>query len=129
MIAPFAAPCPSCGAPGARRAANPGLGLGFAVMGAFLIQIAFAVEWYGGVGVMHQVLGWGLLLSAVWGLIQDGRALASGAPTSKFWIETRSRCASCGTTTSYATGQRVTRVLLLATFALFAYLRFAAPSV
>lgn len=129
MIAPFAARCPACGAEGARRAANPGLGIGFAVMGVFLIHIAFAVEWYGGVGLMHQVLGWGLVLSAVWGSIQDGRALAAGAPTSKYWIETRSHCGACGTTTRYATAQRVTRALLLATFAIFAYLRLASPSV
>ncbi len=129
MIAPFTAACPSCGAADARREANPGIGVGYAVMGVFLIHIAFAVEWYGGVGVMHQVLGWGLALSATWGLIQDGRALATGAPTSRFWIETRSRCDACGATTRYATAQRVTRVLLLATFAIFAYLRFAPPSV
>ncbi|MFN7950115.1 MAG: hypothetical protein U0610_00165 [bacterium] len=121
--------CRGCGAEGARRTANPGIGVGFLAMGVFLIAIALAVRWYGGVGVWHQVLGWGLVISASAGLFGDGRALLRGGETSAFWIETRTRCGACGQRTRYATGQRVTRWLLLATFLVFGYLRFGSPRI
>ncbi len=121
--------CPACGAEGAHRAFNPGIGLGFFAMGIFLIAIGLAAKWYGGVGVWHQVLGWGLVISAGAGLVRDARALAAGGQTSAYWIETRTRCEGCGARTRYGTGQRVTRWLLLATFAIFGYLRFGAPRI
>jgi len=124
MIAPFAARCPSCGAEGARRAANPGIALGFGLMGVYLIQIAFTVSWYGGVGLMHQMLGWTLLGLTGLGVFKDARALAARGETSGFWIETRSRCGDCGQRGRYAPLHVATRVLLAITFGVFVYLRF-----
>lgn len=126
MTRAFVTPCSTCGAD-ARRSIHPGVAVGFAVMGVYLIWIARSVAWYGGVGVMHEVLGWTLVVLALWGGASDTRALLRGRETSHFWLDTRARCARCGGHTAYARDVRLTRILLLATLALVGYLQFIAP--
>lgn len=120
----FATRCPACGSEGARRRLNPGIALGYGAMGAYLVWIDFEVSWYGGVGVMHGVLGGILLVLSSWGLVSDARALLSSRRGSGFWIETRTTCRGCGVRSRYLPSHRIVRTLVLATLGLLAWLRF-----